>query len=145
MDCYEPIDYNATTCTIDGKECQGIDLVVNMGMVKETDTQKLYRMGLRFGDFYMSTFHASCLEKIKEYRKQTQPLVLGGSLLADKDRNLLLKYKQELHIHDGREISVGQWLSIKRLDKTEYNTQRYIIEQRSKGNLSIFREDRKEL
>jgi len=135
MDCMQPIDYN------DPKR----DFVINLGCITQQDTQLLYAMGLRFGDFFTSMFHASCMEKVKEFRKYTTPLVMGGGMLSPKDQVLYARYAGEFKIHEGREINLGQWMAIKRLDRTATNTQNYIIEQRKKGNTSIFRDDRKEL
>jgi hypothetical protein len=156
MDCMEPIDYNEREhepwpvhwrCP-DCKRLvtvynRGINYVANLGFVTQTNSHRLYAMGMLYGDPFISMFHATCMERVKHFSAHSSPLVHGGILLTEKEQAQLLKWKGILQIHDGREITTGQWLNIQRLDRLAEQTQDYIIEQRKIGNLDIFREDRK--
>jgi len=133
MDCMELVDYSVDKP----------DVIINLGFITQSNNTMLTAMGMQFGDPFCSVFHATCMEKVKNFRKLTTPLVMGGALLSIKDRDLLAKYKGILQLHDGREISTGQWMALKRLEKTAQNTQDYIIAQRKKGDNTIFRDDRK--
>lgn len=132
MDCLKKIDH------ADPKR----DIVCNFGMITQQNTHMLHAMGLEFGDPFATLFHATCAAKVKLFKNYTTPLVMGGTLYSMEDVKRMARWKEQLQIHDGRELNLGQWMSIKRLERIAQQTQDYIIEQRKIGNLSIFREDR---
>jgi hypothetical protein len=144
MDCMKPIDYNAQTFMMDGEEIKGLNVVVNFGFITQTNTHMLQAMGMKFGDPFCSVFHATCVNDVKKFRNYQQPLVRGGSLLSDKDRDAIMRWKHIFQLHDGQEITTGQWMQIQRLERIAVQTQDYLIEQRKKGNKEIWRYDRKE-
>lgn len=163
MDCMQPIDHQSketkniyTKCPDCGKLVKflaegGRNIVINYGGMLPPPNEamaiyyrhKLQAMGLCLYDPFASLFHASCMEFVKHFREHRQPLVKNGQLLSDRERELIWKYRHELRIHDGDEITDGNWMAVKRLERIQENTHNYIIEQRKIGNLSIFREDRR--
>lgn len=119
------------------------DIVPNFGFIMQTNTHMLHAMGLQFGDPIATAYHFTCSEKVKQFKKLRMPLVRGGALLDKKDRDMLLKYKNILQIHDGQEVTVGHFKMAQRLERLAINTQDLIIKFRKSGQLEHFREDRR--
>lgn len=129
MDCMQLIDYQVAKP----------DVMINLGFMMG-DLQRIAQTGLKFGDSFLSVQHASCMEKVREFKNERLVLIHGGVILSDADRDLIWKYKGQLQIHDGREINLGEWKMIQRLERINRNTYEYLKQEHIKGDSPVFRE-----
>lgn len=131
LDCMTPIDPNNAG-----------ELVCGMTMVCNEDPIKHFCMGVRWQDAVLFVVHKKCFEAAKKMGKNNIRLALvkGGSLTDEKDVAIAMKYNLPINLHDGQEITVGQWELTLRKERMELQLEDYLIH--SDKSSMIYRRNR---
>ena len=116
MDCLEPADMS-----------QG--LVCAMQFMLAQDSLKLFSMNLHFGDPVLYVLHKKCadLRNMAGQLAPHIPLVRGGSIPDLEKQKTAAKYNLPLNIHDGNEITLGQYAMHEHQERIDKNLENYLI------------------
>lgn len=110
IDCLQPIDTNDAP-----------SITPSLFFIRTMDTTKLFSMGLTFAAPVIMAVHTKCEREAQRLGQDATKLVLvhGGSITDPDELARAFKYGQVLRMHDGHELTAGQWHLQKRKDRLE--------------------------
>lgn len=96
-------------------------IVPSLFIMTSQDFTKLFSMGVQFGDIVLAVEHVTCLKEAQKMGQDRVPLALvrGGNITDPKDLALAAKHGFIERMHDGHEVTLGQFYLQKRKDRLE--------------------------
>lgn len=108
IDCLKPVDENDAG-----------NIVPSLFIIADKDYERHQRMNVSFGDICLFVEHVACMKAAEQMGANKKRLVLiqEGKLTDTKDVAIALKYNLPLRLHDGRELTMGQFELAKRKER----------------------------